>query len=85
MGICPKPRFAKPTSAFVGSRPAAKEKIWIMPWRTPKAFWLHLEEYFGSPYPYEKLDIIAAPDYAFGAMENPGRDRLPGILAAIGR
>lgn len=31
-----------------------------------------LEEYFGSPYPYEKLDIIAAPDYAFGAMENPG-------------
>ena len=31
-----------------------------------------LEEYFGSEYPYEKLDIIAAPDYAFGAMENPG-------------
>ena len=31
-----------------------------------------LENYFGSEYPYEKLDIIAAPDYAFGAMENPG-------------
>lgn len=31
-----------------------------------------LEEYFGIPYPYEKLDLIAAPDYAFGAMENPG-------------
>jgi len=31
-----------------------------------------LEEYFDSEYPYEKLDIIAAPDYAFGAMENPG-------------
>ena len=31
-----------------------------------------LEEYFGTPYPYEKLDLIAAPDYAFGAMENPG-------------
>ncbi|MEE9271721.1 MAG: M1 family metallopeptidase [Robiginitomaculum sp.] len=30
------------------------------------------EEYFGSPFPYEKLDLIAAPDYAFGAMENPG-------------
>jgi len=30
------------------------------------------EEYFGTPYPYEKLDLIAAPDYAFGAMENPG-------------
>lgn len=31
-----------------------------------------LEAYFGIPYPYEKLDLIAAPDYAFGAMENPG-------------
>jgi len=31
-----------------------------------------LEEYFGTPFPYEKLDLIAAPDYAFGAMENPG-------------
>ena len=31
-----------------------------------------LEGYFGTEYPYEKLDLIAAPDYAFGAMENPG-------------
>jgi alanyl aminopeptidase len=31
-----------------------------------------LESYFGIPYPYEKLDLIAAPEYAFGAMENPG-------------
>jgi alanyl aminopeptidase len=31
-----------------------------------------LERYFGTPYPYEKLDIIAAPDFAFGAMENAG-------------
>jgi len=31
-----------------------------------------LEEYFGTEYPYEKLDLIAAPNYAFGAMENPG-------------
>ena len=31
-----------------------------------------LEGYFGSEYPYEKLDLIAAPEYAFGAMENPG-------------
>ncbi len=31
-----------------------------------------LETYFGIPYPYEKLDLIAAPEYAFGAMENPG-------------
>jgi len=31
-----------------------------------------IENYFGIPYPYEKLDLIAAPEYAFGAMENPG-------------
>ena len=31
-----------------------------------------MEGYFGTEYPYEKLDLIAAPDYAFGAMENPG-------------
>lgn len=33
---------------------------------------LALEDYFGIPYPYAKLDIIAAPDFAFGAMENAG-------------
>jgi aminopeptidase N len=31
-----------------------------------------LEEYFGSPYPYRKLDFVSVPDSAFGAMENPG-------------
>lgn len=31
-----------------------------------------LEDYFGSPYPYEKLDLIAAADFAAGAMENAG-------------
>ena len=30
-----------------------------------------LERYFGSEYPYEKLDLIAVPDKN-GAMENPG-------------
>ncbi|MGH7682007.1 MAG: M1 family metallopeptidase, partial [Candidatus Eiseniibacteriota bacterium] len=31
-----------------------------------------LEKYFGQPYPYEKLDIIAVPEFTPGAMENPG-------------
>ena len=31
-----------------------------------------LEEYFGRPYPYEKLDLIAIPEYWPGAMENAG-------------
>jgi puromycin-sensitive aminopeptidase len=29
-------------------------------------------EYFGIPYPSDKLDLIAIPDFAFGAMENLG-------------
>ncbi len=31
-----------------------------------------LEDYFGIPYPYEKLDIAAMPVFNAGAMENPG-------------
>ena len=31
-----------------------------------------MEDYFREAYPYGKLDLIAAPDYAWGAMENPG-------------
>lgn len=31
-----------------------------------------LEEYFGIPYPYRKLDFVSVPEFSFGAMENPG-------------
>lgn len=31
-----------------------------------------LEEYFGTPYPFAKLDLVAMPDFEAGAMENPG-------------
>jgi puromycin-sensitive aminopeptidase len=29
-------------------------------------------DYFGIPYPSDKLDLVALPDFAFGAMENLG-------------
>jgi alanyl aminopeptidase len=31
-----------------------------------------LENYYQSPYPFQKVDIIAVPDFAAGAMENAG-------------
>jgi len=31
-----------------------------------------LERWFALPYPYAKLDLVAAPDFEFGAMENAG-------------
>jgi puromycin-sensitive aminopeptidase len=31
-----------------------------------------LERFFDLPYPYAKLDLVAVPDFEFGAMENAG-------------
>lgn len=41
---------------------------------------LFFNDYFGIPYPFGKLDVIAVPDFSAGAMENAGaitfRERL---------
>jgi alanyl aminopeptidase len=31
-----------------------------------------LERFYDQPYPYEKLDLLALPEFIYGAMENPG-------------
>ena len=48
-----------------------KERLAYAMERVP-AIVAQLERYFGIPYPFEKLDIIAVPDFAAGAMENAG-------------
>ncbi|HYP05075.1 MAG TPA: M1 family aminopeptidase, partial [Bryobacteraceae bacterium] len=54
--------------ATKGHRDEAKYTLEV----TPKVF-TALENYFGLPYPYEKLDQITVPvTVAFGAMENAG-------------
>jgi puromycin-sensitive aminopeptidase len=56
-------------------------RVWAVPGKTPLgAFALEVgsfslqffQDYYGIPYPGEKLDLIAIPDFAFGAMENLG-------------
>jgi puromycin-sensitive aminopeptidase len=32
----------------------------------------HFSAYYGIPYPGDKVDLVAVPDFAFGAMENLG-------------
>ena len=43
-----------------------------------------LEEYFGKSYPYKKLDFVAVPEFAFGAMENPGLIKYRTDLMMVG-
>jgi alanyl aminopeptidase len=50
-----------------GSKQLAKHGASIAP-----RILARLEQYFGTKYPYEKLDFIAVPEYWPGAMENPG-------------
>ena len=62
-GTLPDPprsrRRARPASA-AGALAAARGEL------------VELERYFGRPYPYAKLDLLAVPSFGAGAMENAG-------------
>ncbi|MGE5218567.1 MAG: M1 family metallopeptidase, partial [Chloroflexota bacterium] len=62
----------------VGSTPL---RVWAVPGKQHlarfaldigKASLEHFSHYYGIPYPGDKLDLIAIPDFASGAMENLG-------------
>lgn len=42
-----------------------------------------LETWFGIPYPFDKLDIVAVPDFSAGAMENAGLVTFRDVLLLI--
>jgi puromycin-sensitive aminopeptidase len=63
---------------MVGQTPL---RVWCVPGKIPLArFGLAIgafsldffEQYYGLPYPGDKLDLLAIPDFAAGAMENLG-------------
>ena len=45
----------------------------------------HFTAYYGIPYPDQKLDLVAIPDFAFGAMENVGCVTFREVLLLIDR
>jgi len=65
-------------SIMVGRTPV---RVWCVPGKLRLAAFGHevgaaslrfFEEYYGLPYPGDKLDLLAIPDFAAGAMENLG-------------
>ncbi|MGH7344906.1 MAG: M1 family metallopeptidase [Candidatus Rokuibacteriota bacterium] len=65
-------------SVLVGRAPV---RVWCVPGKRHLAAFGHeigvaslrfFEDYYGLPYPSDKLDLLAIPDFAAGAMENLG-------------
>jgi len=49
-----------------------REKLGVGALEAARAILPRLEDWFGVGYPYGKLDLVAVPDFAAGAMENAG-------------
>jgi alanyl aminopeptidase len=63
-------RFTKPPIRIVTTK--GKTAMSALALEATGAIVDALGQWFGIPYPYEKLDIVAVPEFAPGAMENPG-------------
>jgi puromycin-sensitive aminopeptidase len=72
-------RYVGETPIRIWARPGTKAQMGFALEAATEAL-TRLEAYFGLPYPYAKLDLVAVPDFEFGAMENAGcvtfRERL---------
>ncbi len=65
-----KAKSGAPVRIFT-PRGQAREAAWAVESTAPLLSLL--EDYFGTPYPFAKLDIVPIPQtFSFGAMENPG-------------
>lgn len=77
--------YALAVGEFESSKPVQAGSTEIRIWHVPgkgaltdfgleaaRETLLRLEKYFDLAYPYEKLDLVAVPDFEFGAMENVG-------------
>jgi len=71
-------RLESTTPRFVGKTPL---RLWTVPGKQSLTAFGHdiaaaslefFERYYGIPYPGDKLDLLAIPDFASGAMENLG-------------
>jgi len=66
-----KPVRAGPTEIRLWHTPGA-EHLTDFGLEATRECLIRLERYFDLPYPYAKLDMVAVPDFEFGAMENAG-------------
>jgi len=66
-----RPERCGPTEIRIWHVPG-KGQLTAFALETARETLTRLERYFDLPYPYAKLDLVAAPDFEAGAMENAG-------------
>ena len=67
----PRRGNAKPAIRLVTTK-GKQASFGVTSLETTQAVLEALETWFGIPFPFEKLDLVAVPDFGPGAMENPG-------------